>query len=565
MDNTVGSWEWTKEFGCEEWLQNAGFHVSTKIVQLASDGLWQELLSYLKRETGKHTPKNLLWQVTLLSVCTVAPQKTARTIPDPPQRDTIYDLDLTGSGLGRNCKIYARNEVVQLWQNLDHKIHMVTGPPGTGKSTAVWWWACTVSKPVIWVHFFKTQVPLVSLIKFDSVEWYFVDAEKVITAIIALQVRTQCQVVVLDGCTCSQENVMSHFRTKVNADASLTLVIVSSGQVKPIPAEEGTNVTEHHVESWTLQEFEAACAHPQFVSSVKPLLVQAEQPLDIDESTIAMLLEEKYWLVGGSARYMFALNYITAKKAIDDAFSTAISITPQMISGPGTNSSAMINRLYGYNRKTGWYLASQYIVSHIIQQGSVELLTALTAAAKSFNIPALDGYALQIEFEVRLKTHIANHIIVYNNNGQELQWDVGNLHYFERVTELNQEAIQPGDWLIPRLRNQGGYDAVQITASTLRFILLTRASTHSIKLAYITTLQKILNVQGHLQLPIEVVIVVPMGHDFHPGLITGEIQCMKEGKMTRWTLADLQTVYLDRVTKQSTDDTPKPPKILRTQ
>jgi SpoVK/Ycf46/Vps4 family AAA+-type ATPase len=52
-------------------------------------------------------------------------------------------------------KIFIRDDVRKQWEFLDKvtKFSLITGPPGTGKSTLAWAWLLAQQSDFVWFHF----------------------------------------------------------------------------------------------------------------------------------------------------------------------------------------------------------------------------------------------------------------------------------------------------------------------------------------------------------------------------------------------------------------------------
>ncbi len=83
-----------------------------------------------------------------------------------------------------------------------------------------------------------------------------------------------------------------------------------------------------------------------------------------------------------------------------------------------------------------------------------------------------------------------------------------------------------GAWLVPKRWNQGGYDAAQILPASIRFVQVTRAQTHSLKLTYMRALISALVGNGRSVQSVDIVVVVPAGqcHEFQVGNVESHLR-----------------------------------------
>lgn len=86
---------------------------------------------------------------------------------------------LKEAGLDFNTSVlYVRVEVVRTWEFLEarHPAAAVYGPPGIGKSTVVWAWAChlatTTNLRLCWIHKLSGDLLHVALLSENKVEWW---------------------------------------------------------------------------------------------------------------------------------------------------------------------------------------------------------------------------------------------------------------------------------------------------------------------------------------------------------------------------------------------------------
>jgi len=211
-----------------------------------------------------------------------------------------------------NRQLFVRPASTELWKKLvDGGNLLLTGPPGTGKSSLVWawccWYACQGQNNIRWIHLRKSGK--VSIVDFSGGSF---KAET--SGLRDLQKKfmdTTASVLVLDGIT-QAHNLYGDASVWLEQETSQRLIVVSSLQFT-LPKEDlkEDKMEEISLSGWTKEEYMEACKDATFFNSVKS---------NLDADTTATEIEEqigaKFFIAGASARWMFCLN---SKEAIEDA------------------------------------------------------------------------------------------------------------------------------------------------------------------------------------------------------------------------------------------------------
>jgi hypothetical protein len=173
---------------------------------------------------------------------------------------------------------------------------LVRGPPGCGKSAAVWMYSmgyvdkfphavlCWINAQTERRHilhnkkFYEDRPTGMDYIKFEN---------KYVNAL------------VVDGIT--NTNAQKWIEVIRGAENQGKWVVLVTSQVLP---REFQTVIEHKVSAWTLMEYQEACSHDAFFQQVVTKL-GGEAGQDYSPEQRAALVEEKYKIAGRSCRWMF--------------------------------------------------------------------------------------------------------------------------------------------------------------------------------------------------------------------------------------------------------------------
>lgn len=196
---------------------------------------------------------------------------------------------------------FIRNPTKQLLTLLNdvargtYKMCRVEGPPGTGKSSTVWAWACSISThSVRWVHLaiFGGGCSLVDL-----------KQSKIVGRASGCDFQTaiiDCtsEILILDGITDAKALEIESVGNWMRALPTRRVIVVSSLnlRIKPeaILYEKGTSF---FMPSWTIDEYKKALEKEDFRQIVESKLGDGEN--------LTEKIMNKYFLAGGSARWMF--------------------------------------------------------------------------------------------------------------------------------------------------------------------------------------------------------------------------------------------------------------------
>lgn len=451
--------------------------------------------------------------------------------------------------------LYLRSSTLYLFHQLAEKTFLIVlGSPGIGKSITVWTWLCTrmTSAPsgrsAMWV-----SLPEESAVKFSDGEMSRC-CGKFEESMIA-----DIDVLVLDGLKSSDWN--SWFGLALRACSSgCKVILVTSAQVKvdegQVLRKGGSQVL---MQPWSLEEYQEACKYDPFFQRVVGNLggtvgasYSAEEKSD--------LVERKYATSGFSARWTFD---ITEEKAVESSI-TAIdrcSDPRALLNGiQGSRSTDAVNHLvfsFGAGKSA---VVSSFVCRKLAAKCDRQFIVAAYHASAMTNNPAFDGWVLELDvlYHIR-KDQMANKVKVLGTDGQFLDRD--DSFQCSEVIEFVDRFFDSADrrtrypvhcWFIPRKFNNGGFDAVQLRCEggqyRLRFLQVTRAKTHGLKLHFMKSFADAFNAAVDEDLratAVEIVIVTAM-HSAKDFVIPTHAQVVGSLSEYSWSLCDLIVAGFDK-------------------
>jgi len=266
--------------------------------------------------------------------------KLIQSLKQTPQglkrvRETTYDLppqdpcdgtkpvvkisSLFASGLETipELFLYVRDEVKDVWKALETNTSsvLIQGPPGSGKSSICWCWACYIStiqqKNVLWIHFSRFDVNIV-LLNQNKAQYRKGSREEVISEINTFT----GDVIILDGITEDHRLNLFPYAYRWRFDyKTRQLVLVTSVQLKyGMEDLQMTSTTMVDHPSWTLKQMKEACKNEELYQQI---VTKLDVGIDKDEA-----IERKFSLARGSVRWMFGKNVAEVKVEINNWIST---------------------------------------------------------------------------------------------------------------------------------------------------------------------------------------------------------------------------------------------------
>jgi len=226
--------------------------------------------------------------------------------------------------------------------------------------------------------------------------------------------------------------------------------------------------------SWTFQEYEAAYANQDFKKSIK-------KDVFPDGENDAEKLEDKYFVAGGSARWMFQFTLGDAIKDIEIQISKVGTDAQLLLKGlEGERSNTSISHLFcSLNKKP--FIISEFVTRALAGKCEASFLTNARSSDLALN-PSFDGWILEAEFLYQLR---ASEVKIYPRDSGAIHLPVASGIKFTNFSDIKS---LPADntWYIPMRWNQACFDSVQVLpGSGFRFIQVTRSKTHSLKKKYV--------------------------------------------------------------------------------
>ena len=487
-------------------------------------------------------------------------------------------------GYLQNELLYERKPVTDLWKKLTavakaqwkwrattnvfmsskKRVLQVRGPPGTGTSSATFSWVynvCTMRDGVanvnlnaLWINCDRTRQ--------ESKCWSIARDEQG-TAVQVSEMPTvprnaadtaaSYHIVVFDGV---RKATLEDWRGFLSGLArhGVFVVFVSSEGVRMHQGDSDDLLhLDHFVSSWTMDEYVAACSSDQFWSNCCEFFETASDTDSYERRK--ELLEEKFYVSGQSARYMFGLEsddvrnriatnarFMGGISALEDAarsdrssgaVNSLIARTREGSNGVTPRDHALLPTLAelvppGATRRDELRplpeerdplepekvarLVSSFASEKVVKQ-LPSSIARLRSVAKALQNKVIEGYALEEQVKKSLNEArnpgVGLTILI---NGQMATLPVAN---FLECTKDELESMlaesHPRDTWIFVGGQQGAFDAVHVVSRDyIRFVQTTAGATHKFYLDIIDTMLAKLatNHQIHWQ-HIEVMVMRP--------------------------------------------------------
>ena len=399
------------------------------------------------------------------------------------------------------------------------RVAHIEGPPGTGKSTITWAWACELARqqPVVWAHHSSDlhQASTVTLLAGGRVA-SFEQHGDIHSAVLALMRWASARVLVVDGVKRETAQLAARAREWATADPLRRKVItVSSAQLAIDGITEGKDaITFREVFSWANADYTAACQAPggdRFWQHVKgnlgwqpPANGQHRTPQE-EQHYKATLLDERFFLAGASARWMFAFTTAKLRREIDVVVHRVQNAGAAVGQQEGMRAHDAVNKAYARFQSAFAHGPSVYcLVSGRVTRllGDRCDLNFITTATRH-NLPAgTDGTVFELDFRHHIKQaaqhgHGNNFVTVYVHDGQQcrgLRLPVTRVFEFDAVADLPALDIVDGAWFLPLDDCNGGYDFAFYYNGCLFSLQITKElPSHSEKWRYMNELAEVVH------------------------------------------------------------------------
>ena len=453
------------------------------------------------------------------------------------------------AGLGPGGTIlYMRSEAVDLWKFLESSDKcMVDGPPGTGKSSIVWAWACYRAyhkkEKILWMHFNPRGDGKFVILNQESKRVSYCSARFYLIfegLIKKNNVFDALDRVIVDGVT------TKHLTVQVGpyADVCKGAVFVSSYSVS-LAIQDMPGYESYTMFSWTLDQYKVACANDDFYESVKENLTN--ESTDCNGESKDDVLKRKYCLAGACARWFFGYDYKAAKVDIEKHLKKVKKFTDCVLKLQGDKSVDAVNHvLCLLNDSDGdsvTVIVSKYATQWLTLKCDFSLIEAFLAQEAVQKNPAFKGWVVELMFLTYIRwAHEYNEKIQVQKDDTVEDWTV---HGYTDFDPDNISKPPNREWLIPIKWNQGGYDFVHLKRKDclLRVVQVTRGQSHPYKLEYVVALMKALReVQVDIKV-LDIVMVYPKDTDCpklekperHPLTTIEHDNCFDFKTKERWT------------------------------
>ena len=341
-----------------------------------------------------------------------------------------------------------------------------------------------------------------------------------------------CDLVVLDNCNESNKGPMNECTSD-----DIKTVAVSSLQMK-LDMSFGPQDT-YTVNGWTEAEFIDACKNDAFYNSVKHnLQTDGFSSEDMDNPALRDdIILAKHHIAGASARWMFDVSTDNLLASSSTAGSVEYHMSrakyDHIVDGfTGDRSLTEVNHLLSRIDEKP-VIVSRYVATRLVEAHGEKLLQSALLLFGDSN-PAMDGVLLEMDFILRLGRSKPEHtqqvmLVRAVNSEPEPVFPSGCKRIVFRYKTLPTDCcgVADGDWMVPRVFNNGGFDCVQYHEQSLNFVQVTRAATHSFKLKWYEQFRKAF-IEAFPALPVKkcaVYFVVPdtMVDTFKPQAANGTL------------------------------------------
>ena len=401
-------------------------------------------------------------------------------------------------------------EVEDTFKNITANDHLIfKGAPGIGKSTACWTVLCQKNN-ISFVYARYNQSEFVGLVVVeDGVivqgayskehNFHFGDLLRY------LRKRYPDAIIVVDG-----------LRNRDLGNVSLPSVgwvFVSSTSLR---IKDGTVTNQpaiKNIDSWLESEYKLAMQNKEIISA--PMFQADINFMGLETDDLEQWLKEKYFLCGGSARFMFCRDYEQARTSINAALKSTNNLELLLLDTEGPESDLTVSSVrQSFGEE--YFPLSEYVVRMLLSrdQLNAQFLEKAKTLARSSKNPAIFGWMHELKMLLHIRSTLpskggpALNLTLYSKvEKKQIELQVNREESFFRMSELKSKLGSEIVFLCPTKFNQGCFDAVvmnhPIAKNDSVFITLqaTVAPDHSFKPHFITLLlQQVVGIEAIAQL-----------------------------------------------------------------
>ena len=445
----------------------------------------------------------------------------------------------------RQQVLFCRECFNEQWKFIEERVRQegclgwILGPPGTGKSTTTMSFVQSLSMQEGW------KVMCVRLWKWGAVNVLQAEdgvlritdlprngAEEMLRGILRGWTQSGKKYLVsLDGYQQDVHDlILSECVFWLNHDRDNRRVVIttsmSSREKKKIEQDRIEKVEELMVYSWTLEEYLEAVKYDLFYKSVAGVVELSSDTTEGSEETRSRDVESKYQIVGGSCRYMFECTTDQAIRDLRGAMDSVCDFQTLFDMRTGDRTKQFVNRLHGKYRNGNqvyWSFVSRFVATELAEKLGESFVRKIEELPGATENPSLRGVLFEMLFFARIGRE-AGLQVALRPEGEEAEsenqgesekrddWKGCSVKPLE-AREVDQARMQGTNRLClkPLRWNQGGYDAVivDLYCKLVRFVQVTIAETHDLKLRYMYDCLKTLSIEEGGSWKVEVVFVVP--------------------------------------------------------
>jgi hypothetical protein len=374
----------------------------------------------------------------------------------------------------------------------------ILGPPGTGKSATSFAFISSLDKEwdVVWIHLTRQGDAFVIMLDGEEKHTFYCSENDVFDLL--KEMRHQPSVtnnfLIIDGYV--HEETGHHailgeakvWRSQNRLKRRLAVVssMTTRGKVN-YADDKKSNLLDLMVDSWTLEEHLQAIRHEEFSRSVL-FFLDSIDPTECPSHE--EMVEEKFLVAGGCARYMFGMCASDVKRSICDAIASLEASPSANILSAGQRSGNAINRLFNQYRDAVGRIFTTFVskfaeIEMALVKGP-QAVKELFRLIREFSSGSTAGGMFEAIFFVRMR---CDGISVKCFNGTIFTLEAAKFNDYH----VNMETISYDGrrlWLRPVVENQIGFHAVYVDkdAKFARFVQLARGKTHSFKMDGCNTL-----------------------------------------------------------------------------